>query len=133
MWAEEQVNTFVDKEENPELERAVEELRGKGVQRVWLCVEEELMRGTLVRLFVGFLRKKMGEGEWERYFVVRKGIDDYLRQDIGMLNRKVGFVYLVDRECKIRWAGCGDAATAEKEGLVAAVKKVAEAAKNVKA
>lgn len=32
---------------------------------------------------------------------------EYLREPMGMVNKHIGYVYLVDNNCKIRWAGCG--------------------------
>ena len=32
---------------------------------------------------------------------------DYVRDAIGLENKYVGYVYLVDWEGRIRWAGCG--------------------------
>ena len=55
-----------------------------------------------------------------------KGISDYTMLDINMINAKVGHVFLVDTQCKIRWTGCGDATDQEKQSLVAAVKKLVE-------
>lgn len=41
----------------------------------------------------------------------------YLREPLGMTNRHVGYVYLVDEQCRIRWAGCADAKPEEAEAL----------------
>lgn len=57
---------------------------------------------------------------------MRRGVSDEMRDDVGWINSKVGYVYLVDWECKIRWAGSGRAEAGEKEGLVAGVKKLLE-------
>ena len=43
-----------------------------------------------------------------------------------MTNSKVGHVYLVDANCRIRWAGNGDAVEGEKEGLVDVVKRLTD-------
>lgn len=34
-----------------------------------------------------------------------------------MANRHVGYVYLVDDQCRVRWAGCADPMTEEAEAL----------------
>ena len=34
-----------------------------------------------------------------------------------MTNRHVGYVYLVDEQCRVRWAGCADPMPAEAEAL----------------
>lgn len=36
---------------------------------------------------------------------------------MGMTNSKVGYVYLVDENLKIRWAGCADATEREAQSL----------------
>ena len=41
----------------------------------------------------------------------------YLRDDIGMTNRHLSYVYLVDPACRIRWAGCADPMPAEIQAL----------------
>lgn len=42
----------------------------------------------------------------QSYFVSYDNID-YIRDAIGLENKYVGYVYLVDWEGRIRWAGCG--------------------------
>lgn len=119
LWAEEQTRTFVG---NAELTR---------VQRVWVNIEEDWMRAGLLRLFLGGLRKRFG-GEGGRYFVVRRGVEDGVRRDVGMVNGKIGYVYLVDERCRIRWAGSGDAGPGEREGLVGCVRRLVEVEKGIK-
>jgi ATPase complex subunit ATP10 len=36
---------------------------------------------------------------------------------MGIDNKIVGYVYLVDKNCKVRWAGCGTATDEEVESL----------------
>ena len=120
-WAERQTATFVDK--HPELDEALK--LGKEVaQRVNINVEENTMKAALIRLFLPGLRKRFPMEAHSRYFVVTRGITEDLRDDIGFLNSKVGYVYLIDRECKIRWAGSARAHVGEKEGLVKGVTKL---------
>lgn len=40
------------------------------------------------------------------------------------MNSKVGYVYLVDTDCRIRWAGSGPAEPAELETLNAGLAKL---------
>lgn len=44
-------------------------------------------------------------------------MSSYLRDDLGMTNRHVGYVYLVDEQCRVRWAGCADPMPEEVEAL----------------
>jgi mitochondrial ATPase complex subunit ATP10 len=42
---------------------------------------------------------------------------EYLREPMGMVNKHIGYIYLVDENCKIRWAGCGFATEDEELSL----------------
>ena len=42
---------------------------------------------------------------------------EYVRDPLGMTNSKVGYVYLIDENLKIRWGGCADATLKEAESL----------------
>lgn len=128
-WAEAQVASFASLEKNPEL---MEVLKDGGAQLVQINVEENALKAGIISLFKGSLRKRIGEENWGKYFVVRKGLTDDARERIGVLNSKVGYVYLLDGECKIRWAGSGVASQDEREGLVRGVKRLIEEAKNPK-
>lgn len=127
-WAERQTLSFTGEGENPGLMREVERLKGNGdgVQRVWINIEEDWMKAALIWLFLGRGRKGKSEAEWGRSFVVRRGVDDGVRDCIGMANGKVGYVYLVDGSCRIRWAGSGDADIGEREGLVGVLRRLVE-------
>lgn len=73
------------------------------------------------------IRKQRREEDWKRYFLVTKGVTDEMKEAIGMGNVRVGYVYLVDWDCRIRWAGSANADEGEKEGLVAGAKRLVEA------
>jgi len=45
---------------------------------------------------------------------------------LSLLNSQVGYVYLVDSSCKIRWAGSGHAWEGEVAGLNAAVQRLVQ-------
>ncbi|KAK1781143.1 ATP10 protein-domain-containing protein [Copromyces sp. CBS 386.78] len=123
MWAENQIRTFVAPEANPALQSVLKQSGGRA-QLVQVNIEEDAMKAWLVRLFMGSLRKKVDKDDWKRYFLVTKGITDEIRESIGLLNSKVGYTYLVDHNCRIRWAGSGDAEGDEKEGLVKGVQRI---------
>ncbi|KAH7330284.1 ATP10 protein-domain-containing protein [Rhexocercosporidium sp. MPI-PUGE-AT-0058] len=125
VWAESQAATFASEKDNPELHEVV---RGSGglAQMVQINIEENALKAMLIKLFMPSLRKRIGEGNWGRYFVVRKGVSDDIRDAIGLLNSKVGYTYLLDGECRIRWAGSGPCEGDEKEGLVKGAKRLIE-------
>ncbi|GAW22943.1 hypothetical protein ANO14919_124900 [Xylariales sp. No.14919] len=117
LWAENQCNTFVSKESNPGVEHIIAESGGRA-QHVRVNIEEDAMKAFLVRLWMGRLRRQVGEENYGRYFLVRKGVSDEIREAVGLLNSKVGYTYLLDAECRIRWAGSGPSEGHEREGLV---------------
>ncbi|KAK4227225.1 mitochondrial ATPase [Podospora fimiseda] len=125
MWAENQVKTFISPEKNPGLEGLLKNSGGKA-QLIHINVEEDPLKYWLVRLFSGSIKRKIGRENWDKYFLVKKGISDEIRESIGLLNSKVGYVYLVDHECRIRWAASGDAELGEPEGLIRGVGRILE-------
>ncbi|KAI1649817.1 ATP10 protein-domain-containing protein [Daldinia loculata] len=131
VWAENQINSFVSKEANPELETVLEQNKD-AVQRVWINYEDNSMKAWLIKLFMGGIRRRIGEPNWDRYFIVRKGLNDEIRENTGLLNSSVGYVYLLDGECRIRWAGSGPSEDHEREGLVKGVQRLLDEAKSSK-
>jgi ATPase complex subunit ATP10 len=124
-WAENQAATFASKKNNPELHEVVKNSGGLA-QMVQINIEENALKAMIIRFFMPRLRKRLGVENWERYFLVRKGISDQIRDAVGLLNSKVGYTYLLDGECKIRWAGSGICEGDEKEGLVKGTTKLIE-------
>lgn len=124
-WAERQVETFTGAKQNPGLREAIK--AGGGVaQMVDINVEENAVRNWLVRMFMGRMRKSMPEEHHGRYFLIRRGVTDSVKESIGMMNGKVGYVYLLDENCRIRWAGSGTAEGKEVEALNNGVRKLIE-------
>ncbi|KAK4449460.1 ATP10 protein-domain-containing protein [Podospora aff. communis PSN243] len=123
LWAENQVKTFISKEANPVLHQILEANKGRA-QLVQVNVEEDFLKAWIVRLFSGSLRRRVGKENWDKYFLVHRGITDQIRESIGVLNNKVGYTYLVDHNCRIRWAGSGNAEEAEREGLAKGVQRI---------
>ncbi|KAJ9142225.1 hypothetical protein NKR23_g7423 [Pleurostoma richardsiae] len=123
LWAENQTRTFVSPEANPALHETLR-VSGGRAQLVRVNFEENAMRYWLVRLFSGSLRRQVGKENWHKYFLIRRGVSEEIRESIGLLNSKVGYTYLVDRECRIRWAGSGPSEPEEREGLVKGVHRL---------
>lgn len=128
-WAENQAATFASEKSNPEL-REVIKRSGGGAQLVQINVEDNALKAMIIKLFMPRLRKTLGQDNWGRYFLVMKGLTDEIKDHIGLLNSKVGYTYLLDGECKIRWAASGPAEADEKEGLVKGVQRLLEDVKN---
>lgn len=127
-WAELQCNSYTNPAENPALAVQMERLKEQGLQRVFLSIEESRLKAALVRLFWHHWRKLTPEHEWARTFLIQRGLTDYTRQDLYIKNSRIGYVYLVDADCKIRWAGCGDATDVERASLVDAAVRLVEPA-----
>lgn len=115
-WAVNQVNTFCSKEKNPPLHETLENARDCA-QMVEINWEENRLKWWILQLFKGNLRKQRTLEEQGRYFMVRRGVSDIMKEAIGLLNDKIGYVYLVDGQNRIRWAGSANAEVEEMESL----------------
>ena len=131
-WAKAQCQTFLSETANPALH---EYLKQEGImdvaQHVEINVEENMLKHGLVRMFMGSMRRQRRQDDWAKYFLVSKGLDDYLRDALAIWNSKVGHVYLLDGTCKIRWAGNGDAKDDEKQSLVRCLGRLVDEARGV--
>lgn len=124
-WAEQQIHTWITKAENPALHDVIAQT-GNQAQFVHVNYEPNAGKAWLIKFFMGGLRKMFNEDAWGRYFLVRRGITDHIRESIGLLNASVGYVYLVDQHCRIRWAGSGNSTPEEREGLAKGVARLVE-------
>lgn len=120
-WAENQANSLVAQKNNPDLHDTVNE-NTDVAQFVKVNRETHGLKAWIIRRFLGGLRKQVGEENWGRYFLVTRDLERDINDAIGFLNNKVGYTYLVDGECKIRWACSGQANAEEKAGIVKGVK-----------
>jgi ATPase complex subunit ATP10 len=126
-WGEAQAQTFTGKRVNTQLHQFLESSRHVA-QMVDINIEENSLKAWIIALFQWRLRRAKAKEDWGKYFVVKKGVSEKIRETIGLLNGRVGYVYLVDQDCKIRWAGSGNAEGSEMEDLNRGVAKlVAEA------
>lgn len=125
VWAESQVATFTGPNMNPGLYESFKSGE-RHVQKIDINLEENRLKAWLIRMFMWRMRGKLPEEQHKRYFLVRKGLNDGLKEAIGMMNSKVGYVYLLDENCRIRWAGSGPAEPAELETLNNGVRKLIE-------
>lgn len=124
-WAERQAESFTSEKNNAELHQIIRESGGKA-QLVQINVEDNALKAGIIKLFMPSLRARLGEGDWGRYFLVRKGLTTEIRDAIGLLNSKVGYTYLLDGDVRIRWAGSGISEGTEKDGLVRGLKRLIE-------
>lgn len=125
LWAEKQTATFVRPKSNPTLQTLVKR-SGSIAQFVEINVEQNWLKAWLVRLFMGSMRRKYPTEQHGKYFLVTKGVTRSLQEEIGMMNGMVGYVYLVDDACKIRWAGSSAALAEELTSLNNGLQKLIE-------
>lgn len=131
VWAENQAKTFASQTENPELHKIIDARDGVA-QFVEINIEDVYLKHLMIRMFMYRLRKQRTPEAWNRYFLVKQNVSIEDADSIGFLNGKVGYTYLVDDNCKIRWAGSGMAEGDEKEGLVKGVKRLIDDFQNKK-
>ncbi|KAJ5946498.1 hypothetical protein N7454_003337 [Penicillium verhagenii] len=127
LWGEEQTATFAGNFAGEDRNPALKELLAKNskfAQRIDLNLEENRMKAWLVKRFLGGVRKKFPVEQHSRYFLIEKGFDEPLKEAVGMVNKYVGYVYLVDADCRIRWAGSGPAHPDELETMHTALEKL---------
>ncbi|TQV96834.1 hypothetical protein V2A60_000529 [Cordyceps javanica] len=131
-WAEAQTDSFTTAKANPELQSILKQhgTGGDGLaQVVRVNYEDNAGKAWLIKLFMGSLRKRFPEHEWDKYLLVRRGITDHIRECIGLLNTKVGYTYLVDQHCRVRWAASGNSSAEEREGLNRGLARLVEGIK----
>lgn len=129
LWAERQTTTFVG--DNKELSKVLDD-NADLIQKVDINIEENPLRAWLVKLFVPRLRKSCAAHRHPKYFMIRRGMTAELRTDIGIYNSQVGYVYLLDSNCRIRWAGSGPADHGERQSLVRGALKLVEEVKRLR-
>ncbi|KAI6043922.1 ATPase assembly factor ATP10 [Pisolithus marmoratus] len=77
-------------------------------QYIQINLQENLLKSWLVSLFLTSIA---------RSYLVSSQNMEYVREPLGMINKHVGYVYLVDQNLKIRWGGCADAKVEETRAL----------------
>ncbi|KAK5108594.1 hypothetical protein LTR62_008170 [Meristemomyces frigidus] len=128
-WAAKQVDTFCSQAQNPELHQLLAQ-EPELVQRVEINWESNFLKWWIMQFFAApNLRRSRSLVEQDRYFMVRRGVSDLMKEGIGILNDKGGYVYLVDGECKIRWAGSAEATEEERRSLVEGVRRLVKEAR----
>lgn len=94
------------------------EADGKGYQVIDINTPGGILQDWLVKATLGSIRRKISnEDRQGHYLLARKGVTKELRASILADNNVGGYIYLVDRNCKIRWAACGYATEEEKANL----------------
>ena len=85
-------------------------------QYVQINLQENLLKSWLVSLFLSSIAKTVPKELHPTYLVSSQSVE-LVREPLGMTNKHVGYVYLVDENLKVRWAGCADAKVEETRAL----------------
>ncbi|ORZ27206.1 ATP10 protein-domain-containing protein [Lobosporangium transversale] len=120
-FGEEQLETFV----KPFLEKWPMGMANSKVQLVELNIQENPLKAGLVRMMVPFVRKSIPEERHATYMLHYKSIK-HLKGPLSMPNSYLGYVFLVDGNCKIRWGAHGKATEEELQTLLDSVQRLSE-------
>jgi ATPase complex subunit ATP10 len=102
----------------PTLKAFADEEKFKFVQ---INLQENPLKSFLVSMFFSSLRKTVPSEFHSTYMVSGQNME-YLREPLGMENKHIGYVYLLDPDLRVRWAGCGFAREEESESLMNCVR-----------
>ncbi|KAF1995866.1 hypothetical protein P154DRAFT_525969 [Amniculicola lignicola CBS 123094] len=130
-WGRRQTETFTGVSVNRPLRELLEGYNGLA-QEVDITTEENSAKAWLTALFRWQLRRTVKEDDWGKYFVITKGVSDRIREALGLLTKRNGYVYLVDQNCKIRWAGSANAEGEETAWLTRGLEKMIDEAQRPK-
>ncbi|KAI5119875.1 hypothetical protein M0805_008546 [Coniferiporia weirii] len=83
---------------------------------VQINLQENVAKAFLVSLYVSSLRRNIPENLHATYLMSKQNLE-YVREPLGMNNKHIGFVYLLDQNLRVRWAGGGLATPTEGESL----------------
>ncbi|KAF9573295.1 hypothetical protein EC968_008835 [Mortierella alpina] len=120
-FGEEQIETFM----TPFLKQWPMGVRDTKVQLVELNIQENPLKAGLVRMMVPFVKKTIPENRHANYILHYKSIK-HLRDPLSMQNSYLGYVFLVDSNCKIRWGAHGAGTEEEIKTLLDSVQRLSE-------
>ncbi|KAJ4470550.1 ATP10 protein-domain-containing protein [Lentinula edodes] len=83
---------------------------------IQINLQSNTLKSMLVSLFLSSLRRAIPPEQHPYYLVSSQNLE-YQRDAIGLTNDRVGYVYLIDENLRIRWAGCADATAEEAHAL----------------
>lgn len=89
-----------------------------GFQMVDINLPDNFATELLVRWHANKIRQQIPDpARHGRYFIARKGVTKAMMEAMNLENKYSGYIYLVDGDCKIRWAACGNASEEERSAL----------------
>ncbi|EJD51219.1 hypothetical protein AURDEDRAFT_99338 [Auricularia subglabra TFB-10046 SS5] len=84
---------------------------------VQINLQESKMKYYVLSLFISNLRNTVPAHLQPSYMLSAQSFE-YLRDPLLMENKYVGYVFLLDKRQRVRWAGCGFASPAERDALM---------------
>ncbi|KAF9940289.1 Mitochondrial ATPase complex subunit atp10 [Modicella reniformis] len=120
-FGEEQIETFT----TPFSKKWPSGQVGSKVQFVELNIQENPLKAGLVRMMVPFVKKSIPEERHTNYILHYKPIK-HLKDPLSMQNSYLGYVFLVDSNCKIRWGAHGRGTDTEIKTLLDSVQWLCE-------
>ncbi|GFZ49355.1 hypothetical protein JCM24511_07475 [Saitozyma sp. JCM 24511] len=89
-----------------------------GFQLVQINHQDNPLKSMLLTFFLSSLKRTVPEERWGSYIVSSGAWSAYdVTGPLGIENKLLGYVFLVDHNLKVRWAGCGPATPKETEDL----------------
>ncbi|WVF72652.1 hypothetical protein IAT40_007470 [Kwoniella sp. CBS 6097] len=80
--------------------------------------QDNKLKSMLISFLTSSLKRTVPEERWGSYLLARgEWPERDLKQPLGIENKLLGYIYLVDPNLKIRWAGCGQATREEAQAL----------------
>lgn len=100
------------------VERTLERFQSHpSFQYIQINLQENVLKSLLVKVFTSSLRRTVAPEQQPNYLISTQNME-YVREPLGMVNSKIGYVYLVDEALKVRWGGCADATADEAQSLL---------------
>lgn len=121
-WGFDQTHTFVSPQHNPELLAAIQQSKGTA-QLVEVNFEGQPLYKMMRWLFSTVPSVVKDQTAKDVYFQM-DALPQEVKEALWIMNEQVGYVFLVDQECRIRWVACGDAEEVEKAAMVKGLKKL---------
>ncbi|PFH49925.1 hypothetical protein AMATHDRAFT_75930 [Amanita thiersii Skay4041] len=85
-------------------------------QYIQINLQENLLKSFLVNLFRNSLRSSIPKELQSSYLISSQNME-YVRDAMGMTNSRVGYMYLIDENLKIRWGAGADPTAEERQSL----------------
>ncbi|KAI8069411.1 ATPase assembly factor ATP10 [Gongronella butleri] len=117
-FGEDHVNSFI----NPFLAKFKDV---PGVQTLEVNVQENYLKQYILKAFVPSIRKSLPAERADNYVLLYKDIKK-TRKMLDMTNEYIGYVFLIDQDCKIRWMAHGDATPEEIANMLAMTKYLSD-------